>query len=94
MIITAVLTATISASGSAQASCYADYKAKRDNPLRLHYGIVELSNNICNVPQKVLSNVTERLDIEDWQLLNILSVFDEAGLKKRQESAGKYYLRY
>ncbi|HGG65793.1 MAG TPA: hypothetical protein ENK34_14610, partial [Rhodobacteraceae bacterium] len=27
---------------AADAACYADYKAKRDNPLKLHYGVVEL----------------------------------------------------
>jgi hypothetical protein len=29
-----------------------------------------------------------------WQLLNVLSVFDESGLEERKDSAGEYYLRY
>ena len=28
---------------AAEAACYADYKAKQDSPLRLHYGVVQLS---------------------------------------------------
>ena len=28
---------------AAQAACYADYKAKQDAPLRLHYGVAEIS---------------------------------------------------
>ena len=31
----------------AEAACFADYKAKRDNPLRLHYGVVKLSDGAC-----------------------------------------------
>jgi len=27
-------------------------------------------------------------------LLNVLGVFDDAGLEERKESAGDYYLRY
>jgi len=27
----------------AQAECYADYKAKQDDPLRLHYGVAQVS---------------------------------------------------
>ena len=29
--------------GPAQAECYADYKAKQDDPLRLHYGVAQVS---------------------------------------------------
>ena len=33
---------------TAQATCFADYKAKRDDPLRLHYGVAEIMG-ACNV---------------------------------------------
>ena len=77
---------------AAQAACYADYKAKRDDPLRLHYGVAEIDGD-CTVDtaQSALQN---RLSADDWQLLNVLGVFDDAGLENRKESAGEYFLRY
>ena len=31
----------------ASAECYADYKAKQDDPLRLHYGVAQVSDAAC-----------------------------------------------
>ena len=33
----------------AAAECYADYKAKRDDPLKLHYGVIALPDAICGI---------------------------------------------
>jgi hypothetical protein len=79
---------------AASAACYADYKAKRDNPLRLHYGVVELPDAACGNPDQATQEVADRLASEGWRLLNVLSVFDENGLDKRKESAGKFFLRF
>jgi len=35
--------ALVAFAGTAQAECYADYKAKQDDPLRLHYGVAQIS---------------------------------------------------
>jgi len=78
--------------GNAQAACYADYKAKRDDPLRLHYGVAEITGD-CS-PEAAETELTPRLTADDWQLLSIEGVFDDAGLEEREESAGEYYLRY
>lgn len=78
--------------GAAQAACYADYKAKQDNPLRLHYGVAEVSGD-CSVANAE-AQLSGRLASDGWQLLNVLGVFDDAGLDQRRESAGDYYLRY
>lgn len=78
--------------GSAQAACYADYKAKQDNPLRLHYGVIEI-NGDCTV-STAERQLPERLARDGWQLLNVLGVFDDAGLEERKETAGEYFLRY
>jgi len=77
----------------AAADCYADYKAKQENPLRLHYGVIELSANNCNAAaaQRVISR---RIGRDGWQLLNVISVFDESQLASRRREAGQYYLRY
>ncbi len=90
---TLLYTATILAlAGSAQAACFADYKAKRDDPLRLHYGVVEVRGE-CTA-SAAANELTPRLAQDDWQLLSIEGVFDDAGLEERRESAGAYYLRY
>ncbi len=34
--------------GPAAAECYADYKAKRDEPLQLHYGVARVSDANCS----------------------------------------------
>ena len=78
--------------GPAHAACYADYKAKRDNPLRLHYGVIQLSGQ-CSA-RAAASEIARRIAADGWTLLNVLSVFDDAGLQERRQSAGSFYLRY
>lgn len=78
--------------GGAQAACYADYKAKRDNPLRLHYGVVELSGACSKKAAK--QEIADRISRDGWTLLNVLGVFDDAGLQERRASAGQFFLRY
>ncbi|MBM7065994.1 hypothetical protein IU397_00155 [Actibacterium sp. 188UL27-1] len=78
--------------GPAHAACYADYKAKRDNPLRLHYGVIQLSGQ-CSA-RAAANEIARRIAGEGWTLLNVLSVFDDAGLQERRQSAGSFYLRY
>ncbi|MFT5064704.1 MAG: hypothetical protein ACI9TA_000309 [Reinekea sp.] len=78
--------------GAAQAVCYADYKAKRDDPLRLHYGVAAI-NGDCTV-DAAAETLADRLSADNWQLLNVLGVFDDAGLEERKESAGDYFLFY
>ena len=93
MTRTLILSVTLIAlSGAAQAACFADYKAKRDDPLRLHYGVAEVTGD-CTV-EGAAAELEPRLAAEDWQLLSVEGVFDDAGLEERQESAGDYYLRY
>jgi uncharacterized membrane protein len=78
----------------AQAACYADYKAKRDGPLQLHYGVVKLSDRACSSPDKARNEVKKKLKSEGWKLLTVLSTFDDGGLDQRRSDAGKYFLRY
>ena len=76
----------------AQAACYADYKAKQDSPLRLHYGVAEITGD-CTKPAAT-RQLQPRLQQAGWTLLNVVSVFDESGLAERKDSAGSYFLRY
>lgn len=77
---------------SAQANCYADYKAKQDDPLRLHYGVTQV-RDACSI-QSAEEQLRPALQSDGWQLLNVLGVFDDAGLQERRDSAGDYFLRY
>jgi hypothetical protein len=80
------------ASQAGAADCYADYKAKQDKPLRLHYGVVQL-NGDCS-KGAATSEISDRLAGSGWKLLNVLSVFGPEGLSEREDSAGPFYLRY
>lgn len=77
---------------AAQAACYADYKAKQDNPLRLHYGVAQIDGDCTR--SNAAAQLPARLGRDGWQLLNVLDVFDDSGLDQRKDSAGEYFLRY
>ena len=79
--------------GGVQAACYADYKAKRDNPLRLSYGVAEVSDAACG-KKAARAELEPRLSAAGWTLLKILSTFGPEGLDERKASAGDYFLRY
>lgn len=75
----------------ASAECYADYKAKQDDPLRLHYGVAEVSD--CS-KSGAEAELASRLEAGGWVLLNVISVFGPEGLEERKDSAGEYFLRF
>lgn len=87
------LALALMAAAPAQAACYADYKAKQDSPLRLHYGVAELPDAACS-PQAAARALGPRLARDGWTLLTILSIFGPEGLEQRKASAGPYFLRY
>ncbi len=78
----------------AQAACFADYKAKRDNPLRLQYGVMELPDSACGNRAAAEPEVRARLAANGWELLNVVGIFGEDGLEQRRESAGDFFLRF
>lgn len=77
----------------AAAQCFADYKAKQDNPLRLHYGVAQVSDGGCS-RSGAEAELAPRLASDGWTLLNVLSTFGPEGLDERKASAGAYFLRY
>ena len=77
---------------AAQADCFADYKAKQDNPLRLHYGVAQVAGDCTKPNAKAV--IAPRLAADGWALLTIVGVFDANGLDSRKDSAGEYFLRY
>ncbi len=94
MFLTLGLVFGLLAASPAAAECYADYKAKKDNPLRLHYGVVKVPDNVCGDRSGAAKVIKKRLKKDGWQLLNVMSTFKKDGLAERKESAGKFYLRY
>ncbi len=79
--------------GPASAACYADYRASMDNPLRLHYGVIQVPDDQCSVTAAV-PVIAQRIAAGGWELLQVISVFDDAGLDARRADAGTYYLRF
>jgi hypothetical protein len=84
---------TLPLAGMGEAACYADYKAKQDNPLRLHYGVMDVPDNACSV-QAAAGVIAPRLASAGWTLLNVISVFGPEGLNERKASAGEFFRRF
>lgn len=78
----------------AHAACYADYKAKKDDPLQLHYGVMELPGNACASRNAAANAIAGRLATAGWTLLNVLSIFDGSQLQGKKADAGQYFLRF
>lgn len=89
--ILAALAMLFAVAGPASADCFADYKAKQDNPLRLQYGVAQVS--ACD-RKGAAAELRPRLEQAGWTLLNVLSVFGPEGLDERKASAGEYFLRF
>lgn len=91
----AVVSATLVLfSAPVHAACYADYKAKRENPLNLHYGVIKIDSNPCAMSDRVRSIVASRVGAAGWELLQVQSVFDDSGLERRRKDAGQFFLRF
>mgnify|MGYP005989476295 CR=1 FL=1 len=78
---------------TSQAACYVEYKAKRDNPLKLHYGIAQVDDSQCDTAA-AQDALKPRLEGDGWVLLSVIGFVDEAALQGKKESAGAYFLRY
>jgi hypothetical protein len=77
----------------AAAECYADYKAKQDNPLRLQYGVAQVADANCS-RGAAEAELAPRLAAAGWTLLNVVSTFGPEGLEERKASAGENFLRF
>ncbi|MFN3576438.1 MAG: hypothetical protein ACK4TJ_05600 [Tabrizicola sp.] len=93
LIAPAVITLALALAGQASAECYADYKAKRDEPLKLIYGVSQVSDGNCS-PGAAEGELAPRLASDGWTLLTVLSTFGPEGLEERKASAGDFFLRY
>ena len=66
---------TLAFAGAAQAACLAEYKAKRDNPLELHYDVAQIEGpcTMANARKQLRVRMAE----QGMTLLKVLSVRDE-----------------
>lgn len=92
LILAVAAVLALATAGPAAAQCYADYKAKQDNPLRLHYGVAQIG--ACGDRKAARAELAPRLAAGGWKLLNIVSTFGPEGLTERKASAGEFFLRY
>ena len=78
--------------GVAQAECYFTYKAKKENPLQLHYGVIRLDQS-CSEPAD-RDQIATRIAKDGWTLLVVSSPVPQRELNSKKEEAGEYFLRY
>ncbi len=88
------LALTAVTAAAAAADCFADYKAKKDAPLRLHYGVIALPDAACRDAVRAQEEIARRIAAGGWQLLTVMGLFGPEGLAERRESAGAFYLRF
>ena len=89
-----VTLAVLLAAGPVSAACFADYKAKKENPLKLHYGVMQVDAKPCQMSKAIRNTVKNRLSSGGWTLLKVRSVFDEGNLEAKKRDAGAYFLRF
>jgi hypothetical protein len=58
----------------AAADCRVDYKAKRDNPLKLDFGTVTLPESACGSKGDAAAALAPMLAEKGWTLLAIVSI--------------------
>jgi hypothetical protein len=93
-LLAPALALALAAASPVAAQCFADYKAKQDNPLRLHYGVAELPAAACGDNRTAAAILGPRLQRDGWILLQVMSTFGPEGLESRRASAGRFFLRY
>jgi hypothetical protein len=93
MLFITILGIGLALAGQASAQCFADYKAKQDNPLRLQYGIVELLDHACGSRSAASDYVRQVIARSGWTLLQIESIFDASEFQRRSANAGAIHRR-
>ncbi len=88
-----ILVLALLPAGPASAECYADYKAKKDEPLRLHYGVIRIPDDLCS-HSGAETHIRQRIQQAGWTLLIVNSLFGREGLEERRQNAGSFFLRF
>lgn len=70
----------------ADAACRVEYKAKRDNPLKLAFSTANLPDDACGSKQAAAAALAPILAQDGWTLLSIVSIL--GGKSKGQGNDG------
>jgi hypothetical protein len=73
-ILPLIALAACLAAGAADAACQVQYKAKRDNPLKLDFGTASLPDEACVSEAAAAAALAPRLADKGWTLLAIVSI--------------------
>lgn len=62
------------AAGPAVAACQVQYKAKRDNPLKLEFGTATVPDAACGSKAAAAAALAPKLEAKGWTLLAIVAI--------------------
>jgi len=93
MTFALALGATLALALPASAACYAEYRASRQNPVQLAYGLAEIRGGACNA-QAAAQYLQARLAQSGWTLQNVLSTVDSNSAPANAGYTGGHYLSY
>jgi hypothetical protein len=68
------------------------YKAKKDNPLKLHLGLIQINGQCSDHDVEGITN--KRLSSTGWKLLQIVTASGNIDTKKMESDLGDYFLKY
>jgi hypothetical protein len=72
--------------------CFVLYKAKKDNPLKLHLGLMKIDRTCSDDTIEAISRL--RLQPAGWSLLQIVNVSKDIEVEKIKRDLGEYFLKY
>jgi hypothetical protein len=90
--ITVVFCFTIMFSEAHATQCFVLYKAKKNNPLKLHLGLMQI-NETCTM-KDIGTKINNRLNSNGWTLLQIVKANENVKIEKMKRDLGEYFLKY
>jgi hypothetical protein len=77
----------------AHAACFAEYRASRQNPVQLAYGVAQIPGGNCSA-QAAAQYLQSRLSRSGWTLQNIVSTVSRNSAPANSGYTGGHYLSY
>ena len=75
-------------------TCFVHYKAKQDDPLKLHYGVMNVTSDDCSALTDITATTAARLSPAGWTLLNVVKADTMTPSAEEISNAGDFYLRF
>ena len=72
--------------------CFVLYKAKKDNPLKLHLGLIQINGQCAS--HDIEGITIQRLNSTGWKLLQIVKTSSNIDAEKMEKDLGDYFLKY